>query len=54
MGLLWPKDGPIKVQICTLKKQTPKLANMPKCSNQHAQICAPTQSTAAGMLNVSR
>lgn len=31
-----------------------KLADMPKGTNQHAQICAPSQSEAADMLNVSR
>lgn len=31
-----------------------KLANLPRGSNQHAQICAPSQSDAAELLNVSR
>jgi hypothetical protein len=31
-----------------------KIANLPKGTNQHAQICAPSQSEAAGLLNVSR
>src|SRR5262245_22239537 len=31
-----------------------KIANLPKGANQHAQICAPTQSDAAEMLNVAR
>lgn len=31
-----------------------KLANMPQGTNQHAQICAPTQADAADLLNVSR
>lgn len=31
-----------------------KLATLPKGANQHAQICAPSQSEAAKMLNVSR
>jgi hypothetical protein len=31
-----------------------KIANMPRGTNQHAQICAPLQDDAATMLNVSR
>jgi ParB-like chromosome segregation protein Spo0J len=31
-----------------------KIANMPRGTNQHAQICAPLQDDAAAMLNVSR
>lgn len=31
-----------------------KLATLPKGTNQHAQICAPTQERAAELLNVSR
>jgi len=31
-----------------------RLANLPLGSNQHAQICAPSQDSAAEMLNVSR
>ena len=31
-----------------------KIAALPVGSNQHAQICAPSQSEAAGLLNVSR
>lgn len=31
-----------------------KLANLPRGTNQHAQICAPTQTAAAELLNVSR
>ena len=31
-----------------------RLANLPKGTNQHAQICAPTQEAAADLLNVSR
>ena len=31
-----------------------KIANMPRGTNQHAQICAPSQDDAAAMLNVSR
>ena len=31
-----------------------KIATLPKGANQHAQICAPSQDAAAGMLNVSR
>jgi ParB-like chromosome segregation protein Spo0J len=31
-----------------------KLANLPRGANQHAQVCASSQTAAAGMLNVSR
>lgn len=31
-----------------------RIANLPKGTNQHAQICAPTQTAAADLLSVSR
>jgi hypothetical protein len=31
-----------------------KIATLPRGTNQHAQICAPTQDNAADLLNVSR
>ena len=31
-----------------------KIATLPRGANQHAQICAPSQDSAAEMLNVSR